>query len=299
MYDAIVIGGSFAGLAAAMQLARGRRSVCIVDAGLPRNRFADASHGVLGQDGANPLAMLEQAHNQVLAYPTVTIINDMAVAARPCDDGFSVEVASGKALSARRLLLASGIEDVMPDIPGLKDRWGASVIHCPYCHGYEFGGQKLGVLNTIPASIHQALIIPDWGPTTYFLNGSQPTIDEQAMLAKRNVTIEPAPVAALEGDAPALTGVRLTDGRLVEVAALFIAPTIRISPLAEQLGCELEEFPTGLSIQADPMTKETSVSGVFAAGDVSLPFGNVTLAMAAGVAAGSGVHRSLMFEGLL
>lgn len=297
MYDALIIGGSFAGLAAAMQLARGRRSVCIVDAGLPRNRFADASHGLLGHDGENPFATIEGARAQVLAYPTVTFINDMAIAAGPCTDGFSVELASGQSLSAKRLLLSSGIEDVLPDIPGLPERWGASVIHCPYCHGYEYGDQKLGVLHTMPGSIHQALIIPDWGPTTYFLNGSQPEEGDLAMLAMRNVTIEPTPVAALEGDAQALAGVRLTDGRLVEIAALFIAPTIRISPLAQQLGCDLEETPMGLSIQATPM-KETSVSGLFAAGDVSAPIGNVTLAMASGVLAGSAIHRSLMFESL-
>lgn len=298
MYDVIIIGGSFAGLAAAMQLARGRRNICIVDAGLPRNRFADASHGVLGFDGASPFAMLEQARAQVLAYPTVTYINDTITTAGLANSGFSVGLASGESLTARRLLLAAGVVDELPGIPGVSERWGSSVIHCPYCHGYEYGGQQLGVLNTMPGSIHQALIIPDWGPTTYFTNGSEPDDDERAMLARRCVTIEPTPVAGLEGDAPALSGVRLADGRLVEVAAIFVAPTLRLSPLAEQLGLELEETPMGSTIKTHPMMQETSVSGVFAAGDISMPV-NITYAMSTGMMAGSAIHRSLMFEGLM
>lgn len=294
--NALIIGGSYAGLSAAMQLGRARQTVCIVDSGQPRNRFAAASHGFFGHDGAQPRAMIEQARTQVLAYPTITFVDGVAVSARRAGDGrFQVELGSGQTLSSNELILASGVEDTLPDLPGLGERWGTSVVHCPYCHGYEFGGKQLGVLNVIPGSIHHALMVPDWGPTTFFLNGgAEPGPDELEKLYKRGVTVEPAPVVGLEGTAPSLEGVRLADGRIVPIEALFVSPTTRISPLVEQLGCAVEEGPTGPFVQTNAM-QETTIPGLYAAGDIAVGAGNATLASAAGVMAGAALHRSLMF----
>ncbi|HZF66768.1 MAG TPA: NAD(P)/FAD-dependent oxidoreductase, partial [Gemmatirosa sp.] len=146
-YEVVVIGGSWAGLSAAMQLARARRRVLVVDAGKPRNRFASTSHGFLGQDGRTPAAILDTARAQVLAYPTATLRHDEVTrAVRHGDGAFDVVLASGGRVHARRLVLATGVVDVLPDVPGLRERWGVSVLHCPYCHGYEVADRRLGVL---------------------------------------------------------------------------------------------------------------------------------------------------------
>jgi choline dehydrogenase-like flavoprotein len=167
-YDTIVIGGSYAGLSAAMQLARARRRVLVIDAGRPRNRFAAAAHGFLGQDGKPPLAILQEAVRQLSAYPTVAFIQGEALTARRTENGFSIALADGREERATRLVLATGLVDELPPVPGLQERWGATVLHCPYCHGYEVGDRALGVLANHPMSAHQAALLPDWGPTTYF-----------------------------------------------------------------------------------------------------------------------------------
>ncbi|UCV00863.1 NAD(P)/FAD-dependent oxidoreductase [Acidovorax radicis] len=310
-YDVIVIGGSFAGLSAAMQLARARRRVCVVDAGQPRNRFAAASHGFFGQDGEPPLAMIEQARRKLLAYPTVTLRQGKAVSATAQqragspENGFEGVLDDGAAelsmLEANKLVLAFGVLDGLPDIVGLRERWGASVLHCPYCHGYEFAGQRLGVLYHSPQSGMHAQLIADWGPTTLFLNG-ETTLErsEHERLLALGIAVEPARIAALEGAGQALHGVRLqahggSDARLVPLAALYVAATTRpASPLAEQLGCAMDDGPMGPLIRTDA-NKMTTVPGVYAAGDATLMRHNATLASAEGVLAGVGAHQALVF----
>lgn len=298
LHDAIVVGGSFAGLSAAMQLARARRRVLLVDAGLPRNRFADASHGFLGQDGKAPAAILREAACQVAAYPTVEIVQgEVLDAVRDADGDFIIRISGVRTARARRLVLATGVSDTLPDVPGLKERWGATVLHCPYCHGYEVRDRPLGVLASHPMAAHQAAMIPDWGPTTLFTQGRfEPDVEQLTHLAARGVTIERQPVVALLGEAPALEAVRLEDGRVVKINALFVAPSTRMtSPLAEQLGCVFDDGPLGPVIRTDDW-KATSVPGVYAAGDAARPMHNATLASADGVMAGVGAHQSLIRE---
>jgi alkyl hydroperoxide reductase subunit AhpF len=177
-YDVVVAGGSWAGLSAAMQLARARRRVLVVDAGRPRNRFAHSSHGFLGQDGRTPAEILATARAQVLAYPTAGLRRDEATRAVRRDGGdFELALASGGSVHARRLVLATGIVDELPGLPGLRERWGVSVLHCPYCHGYEVADRRLGVLAVGETSVHQALLLPDWSAdVTLFTNGAvEPT----------------------------------------------------------------------------------------------------------------------------
>jgi thioredoxin reductase len=296
-YDVIVVGASYAGLSAAMQLARARRRVLIVDAGLPRNRFAHAAHGFLGQDGRPPGDILRDAARQVAAYPTVEWAQGEAVDARKEDGGFTVALAGGREERAARLVLAAGVRDELPPIAGMRERWGATVLHCPYCHGYEVRDRALGVIAASEHSAHQAALIPDWGPTTYFTQGTfEPDAEQAAHLAARGVTIERTPVVELLGRAPELEAVRLADGRIVPVEAVFTAPrTHMASPLAEQLGCEFDDGTSGPHIRVDA-TKLTTVAGVYAAGDAASPMHNATLASAAGVMAGLGAHRSLVYE---
>ena len=295
--DVIVIGGSFAGLSAAMQLARGQRKVTVIDAGEPRNRFADESHGFFGLDGVSPFTIQQEAYRQLLKYPTVDLVKGKAVAVEKLAPGFHVTLEDNTKLHCKKLILATGLRDELPNIPGLKERWGATVIHCPYCHGYEVRNQALGVLATSPLSAHQAGMIPDWGPTTYFTQGLyEPNDEERAFLLKRGVTIESTPILEVLGRAPEISSVYLADGRTIRLAAIFVGPkTHMASPFAEQLGCEFEEGPLGLVIKTDAF-KQTSIEGVFAAGDVSNPMQNATLASASGVMAGVGAHQALMRE---
>ncbi|WP_298959346.1 NAD(P)/FAD-dependent oxidoreductase [uncultured Methylobacterium sp.] len=297
-FDAIVVGGSFAGLAAATYIARGRRSVCVIDAGRPRNRFSAASHGVLGQDGSNPLAMLAAARAQLGRYPGVTFVDGEAVDASAGHD-VAVTLATGATLSGARLVLAYGISDVLPDLPGLAERWGRSVLHCPYCHGYEFADRRLGVLATSPLSAHQALLIAEWGPTTLYLDGGDgPDETTLARLAARGVQVEPAKLAALVGDGTALSGLRFEDGRTAALDALYLAPRSRLnSPIAERIGCALDDGPFGPVVRTDA-TQMTTVSGVYAAGDLARARHSVTWATADGVTAGVSAHQSLVFPSL-
>ncbi len=294
-FDAIVIGGSFAGLSAATMLARARRQVLVIDSGLPRNRFAAHSHGVLGQDGIAGTELLRNAKAQLLAYPSVRWQNDTVLEAQRSVDGFSVRTATGETWAARKLLLATGIHDALPELPGLAERWGHSVVHCPYCHGYEIGGGSIGLLGGHPLSALMANLLADWGELTLFTQGLALEPEDLARLQRRGVRIETQPVRALEGEAPALSGVLLADGRRAEVRALFVSARQHMAtPLVEQLGCELEESPIGVLVRLDAQ-KQTSVPGVYAAGDASV-VGNITLASAEGVRAGISLHHALVAE---
>lgn len=286
-FDAIVIGGSFAGLSATMYLARSRRRVLLIDAGKPRNRFAGASHGFLGQDGKAPADIRSAGRVELAAYDNVALLDDEALAARPVGDGFAVAMADGQELRARRLVLATGVTDILPEIAGIAGRWGRSVLHCPFCHGYEYRDRPLGVLAAGPASVHQGELIPDWGPTTYFTQGEfEPSPEELARLTARGVTVERSPVIEVLGDAPALQAVRLADGRTIPLAALFIGPALRMtSPIAEQLGCDFTEGPQGPILVVDEQ-KQTSVKSVFAAGDMTTGMHSALLASASGMMAG-------------
>ncbi|MBZ9938328.1 NAD(P)/FAD-dependent oxidoreductase [Mesorhizobium sp. BR1-1-16] len=298
-YDAVIVGGSFAGLSAALQIARTGRPVLVVDAGRPRNRFADASHGFFTQDGSNPLAMIETARAQIQRYPNARTLAGEVIDISGSDGSFSVTTASGEAFAAQKLVLAYGVSDTLPDVPGLAERWGATVLHCPYCHGFEFSGRRLGVLQSHPMAAHQALLVADWGPTTLFLNGGPvPDTETAAKLGARGIALEPAPVRTLTGDGGDLSAVELVDGRSVPIDALYVGPVVRHnSDLAERLGCALDETPLGPIIRTDER-KRTTVAGIFAAGDIARAPHNATWASADGVAAGVFLHQSLVFEPL-
>lgn len=294
-YEVIVVGGSYAGLAAAMPLARARRRVLVIDAGRPRNRYAAHSHGFFGMDGWAPSDMLDEAGRQLASYPSAELLHGQALQARVDGDGFAVGLAEGRSLGAQRLILATGVRDELPDIPGLRERWGRSVVHCPYCHGYEFGRAPLGVLATQAGSLHQALLVPDWGPTTYFSQGAfEPDAEQARRLAARGVAIERSRVVALLGPDDGLSGVRLEDGRELALAGLFVAPTTHpADDLARQLGCEYDAGPMGPLLRVDDF-KRTTVAGVYAAGDAASAMASVSLAVAAGTLAGVGAHQSLL-----
>jgi thioredoxin reductase len=292
-FDAIVIGGSYAGLSAALQLARARRKVLIMDSGLRRNRFAEHSHGFLGQDGRPPGAIAADARAQLMAYPTVEWVDATATDGSGEMNDFTVSAESGECYQARRIILAAGVVDALPDLPGLAERWGKHVFHCPYCHGYELDQGRIGVLASSELSMHHALMLPDWGSTTLFLNGAfTPDADQLMQLMQRGVTVEREPIRQLSG---ASIDIELTDGRIIPLDGMFtLTRTSLASPLGTQLGCAVEDGPMGPFLQTD-MFKETTVSGVFACGDMARATGSVALAVGDGAMAGVGAHRSLMF----
>lgn len=295
-HDVVIVGGSFAGLATALTLARARFTVAVIDAGAPRNRFASASHGFLGSDGENPAAILARSRGQLAAYCEVTFIESEALSASGSPGAFTVELADGTSVGGGGLVLATGVTDVLPPIPGLEALWGESVIHCPFCHGYEFGGGPLGVLATGPASLGQAKIIPRWGPTTFFVDGKAALSDDDRRdFAARGVTIEKAPVRSLEADGSVLSAVRLSDGRTIPLVGLYLIPEMRMtSGLAENLGCAFTDTPLGRIVEAGP-DRRTSVPGVFAVGDMARVPHSVTFAVADGLmAAMSIVHDAVM-----
>jgi thioredoxin reductase len=295
-YDALVVGGSFAGLAAATYIARTKRRVLVVDGGQPRNRFSPAAHGFLGHDGLPPGQILATARRQVLAYPTVELRTGEVVAIHPQASAFEVHLEDGTTISSRKVVIATGLRDELPALPGLSERWGHTVLHCPYCHGYETGGGPLGVLASHPLSAHQANLVHDWGSVTFFTNGA-PLPDEEttAKLTARGVVFETASIAALLGDAPALTGVVLADGRELPLNALFVAPTLHQSPLIAQLQLAMDDSPAGLLVRTDER-RMTSVPGIYAAGDIVRAGHSVSFAVADGVTAGISLHQALVAE---
>jgi thioredoxin reductase len=246
-------------------------------------------------DGSNPEAMLATMRHQVGAYPNVRFLPRKAIDTIRKGDRFQVELEDGKVVTSATLLLAFGISDVLPEISGISERWGKSVIHCPYCHGYEVSGRRLGVLSLTPASLHQATLIPEWGPTTFFLNGGVIEPGAGAELQKRSVVIVPDKVEALVGEGAELAALRLSDGTEWPIEALFIGPTNRLnSDLPERLGCRLEPGMLGNTVTVDDM-KATNVPGVFAAGNITRSGHTVTIACADGVKAALAIHRSLAF----
>lgn len=294
IYDVIVVGGSYAGVSAAMQLARARRSVLVIDAAQRRNRFAGTSHGFLGQDGNSPDAIADQARRQLLAYPSVTWHDASAVAAEKQTDVISIATSDGLTFNARRLILASGVTDELPDIPGLAERWGRQVFHCPYCHGYELDKGNIGVLASSPLAIHQAMMLPDWGATTLFLNGAfQPDAEQSEKLAQRGVLLEQEQVVSIGGERLEVT---LASGHVITLAGLFVQPRTHLNnPLIKQLGLAVESGPLGDFLTVDQM-RETSVAGVFACGDAAVAAGNVAIAVGDGARTGGAAHQSLIFR---
>lgn len=295
-YDLIIVGGSFAGLSGAMQTARARRKVLVVDAGEPRNRFADHSHGFLTNDGRTPREILDEARRQLLAYPTATLIDGFAESANAVGDGFAVTMSGGEAFAGTRLLIATGVRDSLPGVPGLAEHWGKRVAHCPYCHGYEIGGGPIGVLATGPGAIHQALLVADWGEVTLFANGVfEPDRSQQDAMSARGIRLEPAKVTAVEDAGAYGLAVQLEDGSKSRVKAVFVAThTTMASPLAEQLGCEMTDGMHGPVIKVDER-QQTSVPGVYAAGDAARAMHNIAFAVAGGAMAGVAAHQSLVF----
>ena len=299
-YDVVVVGGAAAGLGGALMLARARRSVLVLDAGQPRNRFTDGVHALFGLDGIAPADLFERARADVLRYGGHLESGEVVLAHRSEAGGFEVTTAEGRTVRARRLLVTTGLVDELPDIPGLRERWGRDVVHCPYCHGWEVRDQPIGVLATGPNSIHQAQLFRQWSADiVLFTHTAAPLTAEKAEeLAARDIRVVDGEVAGIAVDGDRITGVRLADGEVVARTTLVVAPRMvaRAGFLAD-LGLRPVEHPSGAGthIPADP-AGATEVDGVWVAGNVTDPTAQVGPSAAAGTTAAARINAELVAE---
>ncbi|WP_309065886.1 NAD(P)/FAD-dependent oxidoreductase [Microbacterium sp.] len=298
-WDSIVVGGGSAGLSAALMLGRARRRVLVVDAGSPRNRFAAHMHAVLGNDGTPPSALLAKGRAELAEYD-VAFVDDAVARVQDADAGLLVTLAGGRVESARSLIVATGITDVLPDIPGLAERWGASVLHCPYCHGWEVRDRRLGVLATSPPALHQARMVRQWADRVVLFSAGLGVVGaaDERRLRARGVEIVPDAVVEVLGEGDQVSGARLEGGRVIELDALFTAgaPLPRDGFLAD-LALARSELPGGLgSFLAVDQSGRTSHPRIWAAGNVVNPMVNVPIAMGAGAMVGAAVNGALVEE---
>ena len=297
-YEVIVIGGGAAGLSAALVLGRARRRTLVVDAGEPRNAPSAHMQGYLTRDGMSPAEFLATGREEIARYG-VDLVRDRVVEVA---EGFTVTLESGRTLRARRLVVATGLKDELPAVPGVAERFGKDVLHCPYCHGWEVRDQAFGVLATTPLSVHQALMVSQWSKdVTFFLHTvaeSDLSDDDLRRLAAAGVKVVPGEVEALRIEADRLTGVRLTDGSVHAREALFVAPrAVPQNGLLTQLGAEMNETPFGAYPVVDP-TGQTTVPGVWAVGNAMGFAEQVINAAAGGYRAGATINGDLLFTDL-
>ncbi|WP_210586095.1 NAD(P)/FAD-dependent oxidoreductase [Streptomyces sp. GESEQ-35] len=299
-YEVVVIGGGAAGLSAALVLGRARRRTLVVDAGEPRNAPAAHMQGYLSRDGMSPAEFLAIGRAEIARYG-LELVRDTAVDVTGGED-FAVELASGRTVRARRLVVTTGLKDELPDVPGVAERFGRDVIHCPYCHGWEVRDQAFGVLATSPMSVHQALMVSQWSKdVTLFLHEvaeADLSDDDLRRLAAAGVHVVPGEVAGLVIEDDRLTGVRLADGSTHDRQALFVAPrAVPQTGLLEKLGAELQETPFG-SYPVVDATGLTSVPGVWAAGNAMGFSEQVINAAAGGYRAGATINGELLMTDL-
>lgn len=298
-WDAIVVGGGAAGLSAALLLGRARRRTLVIDAGSPRNRFAAHMHGVLGNEGTPPRDLVRRGRTEAEAYG-VTIREGAVSGVRDDGDALVVVRHDGVEERTRALVVASGITDDLPAVAGLAERWGLSVLHCPYCHGWEVRDRRLAVLATSPASLHQAKMVRQWSDEVVLFSAGLGALDpaEEHRLRARGVEIVTAPAIEVFGDGTAVSGIRVEGGATIPVDAVFTGgrPIPHDGFLAD-LGLVRSELPAGLGsfVQVDA-TGKTSHPRIWAAGNVANPMATVPMSIGAGATAGAAVNGALVEE---
>jgi thioredoxin reductase len=312
-YDVVVVGGGAAGLNGALALARSRRSVLVVDAGDPRNAPAGHVHNFLSRDGTPPSELYAAGCAEVRRYGGRVEAGRVTALARD-GDRFGVRIGTpggdqsgaqigARTVAARRLLVATGLRDVLPDVPGLAARWGIDVLHCPYCHGWEVRDKRIAILATGPAAVHQALLFRQLSPHVTLLQhtGPAPDAEQREQLAALGVTVAGGEVERIEAGPGGLTGVRLAGHGHLALDAVVVAPRLEVrAELLEPLGLKpaevlIGEHPVGNRIEAD-RTGATAVPGVWVAGNLTDPQAQVIAAAAAGLMAGAAINLDLVLE---
>lgn len=295
LHDVIIIGGSYAGLSAAMSLGRSLRDTLVIDAGKPCNRQTPHSHNFLTHDGKAPAEIAALARRQLEAYQTVSLLEDLAVNGKKTDDGFEITTASGQVFGSRKVILATGINDIMPDIKGFAECWGISVIHCPYCHGYEFRHRKTGIMVNGDRAMHLASLVRNLTDEVSVLTSGEPDFSAEQLdrLGKCGITVIGTAVREIEHENGHIRNVIFADGTKAGFDAVYAA--LRFTHHTDihlSLGCTLNEQGY---VQVSPLQK-TTVPGVFACGDSISPLRSVANAVAGGSFAGAMVNMELADE---
>lgn len=294
-FDAIIIGGSYAGLSAAMALGRSLRRVLIIDSGLPCNRYTPHSHNFITHDGSTPSEIAAVAKTQVLKYDTVDFLQDTAESGQKTEQGFEIRTASGNTFYSKKIILATGIKDLFPDIKGFAACWGKSVIHCPYCHGYEFKSKKTAILSDSEMALHLAGLIHNLTDSVTLIPSQNATFTEEqnSKLERNNIRILSKKVQEIVHQDGRISALIFSDGTMENFEALYAAiPFVQHSAIPEQLGCALTEAG---HLKTDSL-QQTSVEGVFAAGDCSGMMRSVAYAVSTGNIAGAMVNHQIVQE---
>lgn len=291
-YDVIIIGGSYSGLSAAMALGRASRNVLIIDSGEPCNRQTPHSHNFLTHDGETPAAISAKAKEQVLLYPTVTFMNGKAIKAIKTKEGFGIATEEGKNFSAKKLLIATGVKDVMPGIDGFAECWGISVIHCPYCHGYEVKGQKTALMANGTVAEHFLPVLLQWTKNlTLFTNGKSTVSEEYVTKFKKHgIAIIETEIESIQHTNGYMESLKLKSGDTHNFRAMYAKiPSVQHTFIPEDLGCEINE--QGYIVVDD--FKKTTVDGVFASGDCTTMMRAVAVAIESGMKAATMINNEM------
>jgi thioredoxin reductase (NADPH) len=303
-YDVVIIGGGAAGLSGAVTLARSRRSVLVVDAGQPRNAPADGVHNYLGREGTPPAELLAIGRTEVTGYGG-EVVPGVVTAARRADDGtFRVSLDDGREVAARRLLVATGLRDELPDLPGITERWGRDVLHCPYCHGWEVRDQAIGILATGPMAVHQALLFRQLSDDVVLFRHTAPEfpVEDADQLVALGIRAVDGEVAGIEVADDRLTGVRLVSGEVVPRSVVVVAPRFTANDaVLASLGLaateqEMRGHVVGSAVPTVDPTGATAVPGVWVAGNLSDMSAQVVVSAAAGMRAGAMINADLVME---
>ena len=300
MPDVLIIGGGAAGLSAAQMLGRSRRSVVVVDSGEPRNAPAEGVHGFLSRDGIKPADLLDIGRDEAESYGAAVVRGRVLAARGDVDQGFEAALDDGSRLRGRRLLVTTGLVDELPGIPGLRERWGKDVLHCPFCHGWEVQDQAIGIIGNGPWSVHQALLFRQWSSNiTLFLNSKvDPSDAEAEQLAARGIKVATGTVESVRVEEDRLRGVALAGGPEVAVEALVVGPRVqaRLEAFAG-LGLAPSEHPAGMGTYLETDADgATAVPGVWAAGNVTDLKAQVLASAAAAAWTAVMINNHLMAE---
>ena len=294
-YDVIIIGGSYAGLSAAMALGRALKRVLIIDGGNPCNKQTPHSHNFLTQDGKTPKEISDLAKAQVANYDTISFLSDFAIKGNKTENGFEITTQSGDIFQGRKLIFGTGVKDLMPNIEGFAACWGISVIHCPYCHGYEVRNQKTGLFANGDMAYEFGKLLWNWTKDlTIYTNGkSTLTLEQVNILAAKNINIVEKEIVEISHENGQIQALIFSDGSKQKLDALYAKiPFVQHSDIPQSLGCEITEM--GM-LKVDIMQK-TSVDGVFAAGDSTNMMRSVANAVYGGNMAGAAVSKELIAE---
>lgn len=296
--DVVIVGAGAAGLSAGLTLARARRRVTVIDAGHPRNAPADGVHGLLGLEGISPAELLTRGRDEVQSYGG-EIIDGQVTEISGEVDRFTITVDNGEEIVGRRLLMATGLVDELPEIPGVREQWGRGVLHCPYCHGWEVRDSRIGILATSPMAIHKAFLFKQWSPHVMLFSGDQQLSEEdQVKLRALDIPVIDGDIDSLEITDDTLTGVRLGDGQVIAVDAAVVAtPMVARTELFAGIGLEPTARSAGAFIETEAFG-QTAVPGVWVAGNATDIGAQVSGAAAAGALATQHINTDLIFTDL-